>query len=477
MLQRLTIRQRLLLIFVLVVFTGAVLQFVVAGAQLRAATLEFYQHHLETDGLLVAATFAEPLDHLAEGEDDRNIGRTLAALQQEIGHDYVIVDHDYRVVAYTANTGYEQVDRLTETPELAQARSDSIGSDIRLNAAGKDTLYVAVQILYEGRVFGFLVLSEPMQPAYAEVNQRYLELAGATVPVLALVIIASLWVSGTISRPIQHLRDSALQMARGAFDTRIATTSQDEIGQLADAFNYMAQQLDTLIRTQRSFVSNAAHELRTPLMTLKLRAEALADESLPAVERETYANDIRQEVDHMAGLVSSLLTLARIDEGRHHAINEVVDTVSGLHDVVRHWRITAEANGLQLQAEIAPDLPDLPMSSSDLRLILDNLLSNAIKYTPQGEVRLLARQQGDALILEVRDTGIGFREDQRGHLFERFYRSEDVRGKFSGTGLGLAVAESVVRTYGGSLTAESGGLGQGARFRVVLPLHLASHSR
>ncbi|CAG0988980.1 partial Signal transduction histidine-protein kinase BaeS, partial [Anaerolineae bacterium] len=335
MLNRLTIRQRILVIFIVIAFVGGTVQFLIAGRQLEAATLEFYQHHLETDALLVAVTFAEPLGHYLEDEDEDDIGRMLATFQQEVGHNYLILDRNYRVVGYTANTGYEQVDRVPASPELIEADTAQIGSDIRPNHAGESTLYLAVSVIYEGDALGYLVLSEPMAPAYAEVNRRYMELAIATLPVIVLVIGASLWVSSTISRPVQHLRDSALNMARGALDTRIQSSSQDEIGQLGETLNYMAGQLETLMKTQRSFVSNAAHELRTPLMTLKLRAEALSDETLSKNERETYLVDIRQEIDHMAELVSALLMLARIDEGRQPHNGVVLDTVSLLHDIMR----------------------------------------------------------------------------------------------------------------------------------------------
>lgn len=468
MLHRLTIRRRILVTFVLVALAGGIVQFIIAGQQLRTATLEFYQHHLETDALLVATTFADPLHHSLDEGDREDIERALDRLQHEVGHDYLLVDTRYRVVGSTADTGYTAGGRTPETPELAGARARRIGAAIRPNAAGQDTLYLAVPVIYEDEVAGYLVLSEPMAPAYAEVRQRYLELAGATLPVLALVIAASLWIARTISRPIRQLRDSALRMANGALDTRIQVEARDEIGQLADTLNYMAAQLETLMKTQRSFVSNAAHELRTPLMTLKLRAEALADATLPDADRAPYLREIRLEIDHMAELVSSLLTLARIDEGRHPPETAVTDTVSTLHDILRHWRIEAEAAGLTFSARLDDAVDELPISPNDLRLVLDNLLSNAVKYTPQGNICVTLQAQGETVRLAIEDTGVGFAPEQRARLFDRFYRSEQARGQFSGTGLGLSVARAILDQYGGRLEAHSRGIGQGATFTVWL---------
>ncbi|MCB9454713.1 MAG: HAMP domain-containing histidine kinase [Anaerolineaceae bacterium] len=476
MLENLTIRQRILVTFIAIVLTGSVLQLIVAGWQLQLATLEFYQHHLETDALLIASSLAEPLEYYLEGEDNGKIQQVLTAHQTDVGHDYLVTDRTYRLITYTPGIGYPIQDQATRMPELIQAEQGRIGSDIRPNTRGITTLFVAIPILYEQRPLGFLVISEPMQPAYDDVSQRWLGLAGTALPVIGLVIAASLWISGTISRPVQNLHNSALKIAGGALDTHIEINSHDEVGQLAQTLNYMAGQIDSLLKAQRSFVSYAAHELRTPLTTLKLRTEMLGDERIPQGERDTYIGEIRQEVDHMAELVSSLLILARIDEGRHQPTGKITDTVSALHDIARHWRIEAAKSGLHFEVHIEPDLPELPLSANDLRLILDNLLGNAVKYTPKGTVRFEAKATANQVILQVNDTGIGFTPEQATHLFERFYRTQTGHTHFPGNGLGLSIVQTILAQYGGSVDAHSEGENKGSRFEVTLPLAATSNT-
>lgn len=470
MLKRLTIRQRILVTFLAIVLTGGVVQLIIAGRQLQLATLEFYQHHLETDALMIASTLSEPLEHYLDGEGTREMQRLLASIQRDVAHDYVIVDRSYRVVGFTVDTGYETVDRVPQTPELIGASEGRIGLDVRTGHDGAEHLYIAVPVLYEGETLGFLVLSRLMQPAYDEVMRQWLQLGSTTLPVIGAVIIASLWLSGTISRPVQQLRNSALKMAEGDLSIRIESAAQDEVGQLAQTFNYMAEQLDGLMKTQRSFVSNAAHELRTPLMTLKLRVEALEDDTLPPDDRTRYMQEIQQEVDHMAELVSSLLVLARIDEGRHKRNGSVTDTTSTLHDIARHWRIAAEQAGLACDPQIPNDLPDLPLTPNDLRLVLDNLLGNAIKYTAEGQVCFIVEHAPGQVVMRVRDTGIGFAHEQAARMFTRFYRAEQARRDFDGNGLGLSIVQSILQQYGASITAESEGTGKGATFTVIVPV-------
>lgn len=469
MFKRLTIRQRILLTFSVIVLSSSILQLIIAGSQLQRATLEFYQHHLETDALIVASTLSEPMEKYVDGEGTRSIQNILRSLQLDTDHDSLIVDRNYRVVGYKANTGYENLDRVTGTQELTDAEQYQIGADIRKDFSGKDRLYVAVNIVYEQDILGYLVLSRPMKPAYTEVYQQWLELGSTTLPVIVLVVIAGLWLSGTISRPVQQLRNSALKMASGALDTRIQTDAHDEVGQLAQSFNYMAEQIENLMKTQRSFVSNAAHELRTPLMTLKLRVEALEDITLPHTERVIYLNELHSEIDHMAELVSSLLVLARIDEGRHKRNGHITDTTSVLRDIARHWRIEAKQAALDFETDIPIDLPEIALTPNDLRLVLDNLLGNAIKYTQQGKVRFLVwQEENESIIIKVCDTGTGFNPEQAGQLFTRFYRSDEARANFEGNGLGLSIVQSILGQYGALISAESNGIGQGSTFILRL---------
>jgi two-component system sensor histidine kinase BaeS len=477
MFKRLTIRQRILLTFTLIVLVGSLIQLGIAGTQLGTATLEGYRLRLESDTLVTAASLANAVDDHILGER-RDSGRDpshellhfLDALQSQVGHEFMLLDDTYHVLGATPAIGEDTGARVAISPELKQLASASTGMDIRPDASGSPRMYIAATIGSGDHLLGYLVLTQPMAPITADIQERWLELIGTTLPVIAVVVIASLWISGTISRPIQRLRNAALHMAEGELETRIPVESQDEIGQLSGAFNYMAEQVETLLKTQRSFVSNAAHELRTPLMTLKLRIEALTDPVLAQEQHNAYLRELRQEVDYMAQLVTSLLTLARIDEGRYTPEGEEYDSAALVHDIARHWRIEAQKSALAFNAEIASDLPDTDLPANDLRVVLDNLLSNALKYTHQGAVTLRAWGEKGAVKFCVSDTGLGFPLEESGELFTRFYRSAEVRAQhIPGTGLGLAIVRAILDHHRGSIAASSKGKGQGATFIVTLP--------
>jgi signal transduction histidine kinase len=463
-LDRLNIQQRILLTFLIIIIVGGLLQILIAGRQLETAAFEFFKHDLETEALATTATLGGSFENVVEGEG--SLQYVLQNLQRNTAVSYAITDTNLRILAYRDSSGQESLRTLPQTPEITEAGRGELGTDLR-----DGHYYVAAPIRGEERLVGYLILSASLDPAYNETRRYWLELSAASLPVLLLAAISSFWIGRTITNPIRQLHDSALKMAGGALDTRINIQSHDEIGELAQTFNEMAEHLEDLMRVQRSFVSNAAHELRTPLMKLKLRIESLQDPTLETTHRSTYLSEINQELDYMAHLVTSLLTLARLDEGRYSLDQSPADCSAFIQDIARNWRIQAQKAGLQFYTDIAPDLPDTPLSAGDLRMVLDNLLSNAIKYTPHGEVQLHARANSNRLCISVSDTGQGFDPADSKRLFERFFRGEAVRNQqhIPGTGLGLAILQAVVQHYGGQIYAHSDGYGRGALFEIQLP--------
>jgi signal transduction histidine kinase len=472
MINSLSIRSKVLLIFTTVTLIGGLALFLSAGLQLQNATLEFYQQDLQTAALNQANGLAEPLQ---EGGGDTNSGllqRMLERNQVARGVTFTIVDPTLRVLASTATPRPALYAQIPVTNEIIAALEKQMGHEVRRSSTGELRVYAAVPILYEGRVVGVLQASAPMATAYRQAHEKLYSLAAVALPILLLTVGASLWLGRTLTHPIQQLHISALRIADGALNERVEIKSRDEIGQLGRAFNYMAGRINALLATQRSFVSNAAHELRTPLMSLKLRIEALQDPAVSHEQKAIYLSELANEIEHMSTLITQLLILARLDEGRHQADQPPEDAAAFVQDMARAWRIRAQAANLQFEADIPTALPNILVAASDLKIVLDNLLENAVKYTPSGgRVSLHVRRDARALRFAVTDSGEGFLPEESQVLFGRFARLARVReNDVPGTGLGLAIVKAVLNQYGGTITARSDGPNQGATFEVVLPL-------
>lgn len=295
---------------------------------------------------------------------------------------------------------------------------------------------------------------------------------------LALVLGIGLWLAGRLLRPIAAITATAQQISdRNDLSRRIGITStpSDEVGRLAETFNGMLARLEAVFATQRQFVADASHELKTPLTAILghanlVRRHGAAD---PYVVGEA-TTAILEEGERMRRLVQSLLHLAQTDSAPVRR-SECVNVSLIAREVVREMMPLAQERGLHLQLHEANEREPLIYGSSDeLRQVVLNLVDNAFNATATGgSVRLavttLIVDGQECIALEVADTGDGIAPDDLVRIFERFYRVDAARARGAGgSGLGLAIGRALVHQHGGSLSAESQ-LGVGSTFRVLLP--------
>lgn len=291
----------------------------------------------------------------------------------------------------------------------------------------------------------------------------------------------SLWFANLLTQPLSRLRQAAMALAHGDLERRVAVTGPEELQNLATSFNTMADRLQRVLQDQRAFVANAAHEFRTPLTSIRLRAEMLRDGAKedPAVA-EQFLHDIESETLRLAHLVDELLDLSRIESGLIEPQRVPVSLAVLAQELVGEYAPRAEQAGIQLQFEAASVLPLINVDADQIRRVLINLLDNAFKFTPRGgqvQVKLTvpnaatraALGAGVWLVLSVRDTGMGIPAEDLSRIFDRFYRSDKARARASGgSGLGLAIVKSVVEAHAGKIWVESQ-VGQGATFSFALP--------
>ena len=252
-------------------------------------------------------------------------------------------------------------------------------------------------------------------------------------------------------------------MAGGDLDARAKVEGSAEQQEVATAFNDMTDQVGTTLRGQREFVANASHQLRTPLTGLRLRLEAAALKSRdPDVERELAAAE--HETERLARLLSELLTLAG---GGERPAAQPLDVSEVIDAACRRWQGPAERSEHELVVEPGPPAV-VAASAEDLAAILDNLTENALNYSPPGTaVTLTWALDSDRVRLAVLDEGPGLDADEGERVFQRFYRGSASSNGAAGTGLGLAVVESLAARWGGEVALTNRPEG-GARAEVVL---------
>lgn len=273
----------------------------------------------------------------------------------------------------------------------------------------------------------------------------------------------------TMTRSIRELTTATTVLAQGKLGHQVKVRSTDEIGVLAQSFNKMSSDLQHANQLRRQMTADIAHDLRTPLSVVLGYTEALSDGKIEGSE-EIYAI-VHTEAQHLSHLIDDLKILALADAGEIPLIFQSVPPANLLRRTVDAYRMLAEQRGINLVVEIAPDLPDLNVDHDRMAQVLGNLMSNALRYTPTGgAIRLSATQSAGKVLIEVADTGKGIPIEELPFVFGRSFRGDKARQQANGeSGLGLAIAKSLVQAQGGDITVTSQ-IDKGSTFTIELPI-------
>jgi len=328
-------------------------------------------------------------------------------------------------------------------------------------------------IIVDDRTVGWLAVL-PFQRATASAGVRFQEgqlRAIWIIGALAVLFAAALamWLARMLLAPVKRIASATHRLAAGDYTTRVAVSSRDEIGALAEDFNGLAQTLERNEQLRRAFVADISHELRTPLAVLRGELEAIEDGIRPLSPKSLKS--LQAEVDMLNKLVSDLYDLSLSDVGALTYRKVDVDVVDVLKLELSAFRERLTARGIRLDAQL-PDRPVIVLADeARLRQLFHNLLENALRYTdPGGVVKVACTRRERMVQIDFQDSKPAVPEDALPRLFDRFYRVDGSRSRASGgAGLGLAICKNIVEAHQGSIAAHASPLG-GLWIAVTLPL-------
>ena len=287
--------------------------------------------------------------------------------------------------------------------------------------------------------------------------------------VIVIACIGGAWLSGRALKPVQAVTASALTISIENLSARLPVPATgDELAQLAVVLNSMLARLEAAVTTLSQFAADASHELRTPLAVIRTTAElALRRGRTPESYRESLQT-VAGEAERMTQLIEDLLVLARGESAAAEMPREPVDVRGVLSEVCAEMRSLAEARGIAVKAELGEEAATIAGNRPALHRLFLVLLDNALKYShPGGDVILTVERAGGHVSVTVQDFGSGISAADLPHIFQRFYRADQVRGG-GGHGLGLSFAENIARMHDAKIEVQSVE-GAGSRFRVVFP--------
>lgn len=332
--------------------------------------------------------------------------------------------------------------------------------------------YCTAALSSGGQTIGILFLSSPIQ----DMMQRlftlqdkmvfYFLIAAAAALVIALIF------SRVITRPIAALTRSIQRMGRGDLSVRVPVKGSGEIKKLAETFNAMSEKLELLDKSRNQFVSNASHELKTPLATMKILLESIIYQ--PDMDHELrteFLTDVNKEIDRLSLIISDLLTLVSMDAKNMRLNRETFSLAQVVRDSAHRLEPVAGQRNQEIKLQVS-DNCEMYADCAKLTQVVYNLMDNAIKYTQDGGIiRVRLIRSGRDAILSITDNGPGIPKEDQAHIFDRFYRVDKARSRDTGgTGLGLSIVHQMVLMHGGSVSVDSEE-GHGATFTVELPIH------
>jgi signal transduction histidine kinase len=341
-----------------------------------------------------------------------------------------------------------------------------------------------VPIEVEGTTVGW-VLFEPVSgfaaPPPESPESAFLDNVNRAVVIGAVGAIAGALLIGillarTISRPVREITAATKLITQGELGHQVPVRGKDELGELAASFNQMSADLSQSTELRRQMTADIAHELRTPLSVILGYTEALSDGKLDGTP-ETF-DILHDEAQHLGRLVDDLRTLSLADAGELSLNRRPVHPQALLDRAASAYAAQAQGQNVSLQVETQQNLPQVEVDPDRMAQVLGNLVSNALRYTPEGgEILLSAEKRAgriaerlDSLFIYVRDNGAGIALEDLPHIFDRFYKADISRQPEQGeSGLGLAIAKSIVELHGGAISADST-LGAGTTFTVQLPV-------
>ena len=441
-------------------------------------------------GMTEAAELASVLGEQLERDSAEGFYQRLLQAARSGGGRLLVVDMDGKVQADTfdercgtrlalgevhtllrgekeSDYGFHLLDGEGET-QVPSVLDPITGRDISKVWVG---CFASALVNAAGERMGALVMITSVQETVDSLTSLQDQMLGIFLTALVAVLVLAGFISRIVTKPVAELSAGIERMSKGDYQHRVHVKGRGEMAQLAAAFNEMSEKVHSLDEARNQFVSNASHELKTPLATIKILVESMIyQDDMPAELRQEFLGDINKEIDRLSSVVGDLLTLVHIDSHKLRLRRELMVFSETVRETVARLAPLAKKRGQTLSADIQ-DGCEMFADPGKLAQVCYNIIENAIKYTPDGgSVTIRLRRAGRDAVLEISDTGVGIPEEDLPHVFDRFYRVDKARSRDTGgTGLGLSIVQQIIRLHAGSVTVQSV-RGEGTTFTVQLPV-------
>lgn len=392
----------------------------------------------------------------------------LDDIQAISSNRFLILNRKGDVVYDSNEVDVNKVYSSTEVLQILQGTREKIV----IEEVAYTTVYTPIYDAVDHTVTGLVMMIGSTEDIEEMISRLSSIISLIVLAIVLAVLSLNLYFSGILTKPFRRFLDHVRRVSEGHIDERITIRGNYEIEEIAVAFNDMLETIEEIDSSRQQFVANVSHELKTPLSSMKVLAEALlTQENAPIEFYREFMEDISYEVDRETQIINDLLTLVTLDKADSNLNLTLVDVNRLIEQVMRMLKPVAQKQNITLEMKSFRDIT-ARIDETKIYLVLMNLVENGIKYNkPEGKVSVSINADLRDMIIKVTDTGIGIPEESVGKIFERFYRVDKARSRDTGgTGLGLNIAHKTVLMHGGNIKCNSVE-GEGTTFTVRLPLN------
>ncbi len=341
---------------------------------------------------------------------------------------------------------------------LTDSDTDFVYGNLSGLFAGRRFNYVYTVNAGNGEIIDGLIILSSSGSGLADIRSQII-----TIVIIACIwtffaaIIAVYFITDRVIAPLKAMSGAAKSYSRGDFSPRVTVKGNDEISDLAKAFNQMAESLDTFESTRSSFLSNVSHDLRTPMTSIQGFIDGILDGTIPPEKQKYYLKIVSDEVKRLSRLVSSLLEVSRLESGKVKFNKTKFDICEVARLILISFEEKIDEKKLEIEFESDADPAEVFADRDAIHQVLYNLIDNAIKFTgEEGTLKINIKDLGQRYEVSVYNTGIGIKSEELPYVFDRFYKSDSSRGlDKTGTGLGLYIVKTKIEAHGEKISVES----------------------
>ena len=341
--------------------------------------------------------------------------------------------------------------------EMNRGNITSIRTNSSDNIFNAPVITVGMPVIIEGNIVGSVFVHKMLSDLNDSMVDMYRQIIFSALMSIVVAVILIYFMAKSILKPLKKVTKATKQLARGNFDVRLAISSRDEIGELADTFNSVAEDLGKYENTRRGFVANVSHELRSPLTSMQGLVQGILDGTIPIDQQENYLNVVLDETKRLNYLINDLLDLSQIESGKLAFELKNID----INELIRRCLITFEskisAKNIEVEVEIKDEKQFVSADENRIKQVMMNLIDNAVKFTPEGgTIKIFTSETSASIFVNVNNSGEAIEAEDLPYVFERFYKADKSHTRTQeGTGLGLSIVKKILVGHGQNIWVKS----------------------